>query len=69
MRTRKKIHPGRGIRGQVLVEYLLMVVVALSVILVIQRGLRRSVFTIWKQFAQEISAACPKGCLRDPRIR
>lgn len=56
--------------GQVLVEYILMLALFVSVLVAIQTGLRTSIFKkVWVPFAKEISAACPKGCLPDPKIR
>jgi hypothetical protein len=54
--------------GQVLVEYLLMLSVSLALLIGIQSSFRGSVFKVWKQFAIEISAACPKNCLRSSSI-
>lgn len=55
--------------GQVLVEYLLMLSLAVALLVTVQLSFKRSVFSIWKKFSAEVSAACPKGCLPDGRIR
>jgi Flp pilus assembly pilin Flp len=55
-------------RGQAVVEYILMLVLALSVVTVIGLGFRKTLFKLWTLFAQEISAACP-GCPPDPNVK
>jgi hypothetical protein len=58
-----------GEEGQVLIEYILMLSVCVGLLIGVQRSFRGSVFIVWKQLANEISAACPKGCVRSPDIR
>jgi hypothetical protein len=48
-------------QGQALVEYLLMLSVAITLVVIIQQGLKTSVFHLWKSFTCDIVAACP-GC-------
>ncbi len=47
--------------GQAVVEYILMLVVALSIVVGISKGMRGSLMGLWKSLTQEVSAACP-GC-------
>ena len=54
--------------GQAVVEYILMILMAVSVVTIIGVGFRKTLFKLWTLFAQEISAGCP-GCPPDPRVR
>ncbi len=47
--------------GQALVEYLLMLSLAVILVVIIQKGLKSSVFKLWSSFTKDIVAACP-GC-------
>jgi hypothetical protein len=47
--------------GQAVVEYVLMVTVAVSLVSVIGIGFRQNVVKIWIYYIGQISAACP-GC-------
>jgi hypothetical protein len=58
----------RSEEGQVLVEYILMLLVAIGLLVGIQSSFRKSVFAVWKQFAKEIASACPKNCAPPPDI-
>ena len=58
----------RDEEGQAVVEYVLMLITAISVVALMGAGLRRSLFTVWEFFAKQISAACP-GCPPDPSVR
>ena len=55
-------------RGQAVVEYLLGLVIAVSLVAGIAGVLRSSLFGLWQNFSREITAACP-GCPADPSIR
>jgi hypothetical protein len=54
--------------GQVLIEYILMLSLSIALLIGIQSSFRSSVFKVWKQFAIEISAACPKNCVKSSSI-
>jgi Flp pilus assembly pilin Flp len=54
--------------GQAVVEYILMLIMAVSLVALIAKGFRTTLFKLWTLFAQEISAGCP-GCTPDPKIR
>jgi hypothetical protein len=54
--------------GQVLLEYILMLSLCLALLIGIQTSFRGTIFKVWKQFAVEVSAACPKGCVRSSSI-
>jgi Flp pilus assembly pilin Flp len=54
--------------GQVLIEYVLMLSLSVALLIGIQSSFRNSVFKVWKQFAIEISAACPKNCVKSSSI-
>jgi hypothetical protein len=65
MRMCKALHRRQNNNGQVLVEYLLMLVMAMSLVLIIQNSLRKSTFSLWKSFTCDVVAACP-GCPYSP---
>ena len=54
--------------GQAIVEYILMLSVMLSIVLIIGVGFRKSLFSVWTKLASEIAAACPNGCAKDPTV-
>jgi Flp pilus assembly pilin Flp len=54
--------------GQAIVEYVLALSIALTIVTILATTLRRSLFKLWEGFAREISAACP-DCPPDPKIR
>jgi hypothetical protein len=49
-----------GTRGQVLVEYVLTLMIALSVLSVIIVGFRTNLMRAWRSIAMDIVKACPK---------
>ena len=57
----------RDEEGQAVVEYILMILMAVSVVTIIGVGFRKTLFKLWTLFAREISAGCP-GCPADPRV-
>jgi Flp pilus assembly pilin Flp len=58
----------RNQQGQAVLEYMLMLSVALAVVTTISIGFKKSLFTIWGIFSKEISAPCP-GCAADPKVQ
>lgn len=54
--------------GQALIEYLLMLIVALSLVTVITGFFRKSTIALWGYYTRQISAACP-GCPPNPGYR
>lgn len=60
-------------RGQVLIEYILMIGFAVGLLTLLQSSLRGTVYNVWKAFAKEISAGCPNpspnNCTPDPSIK
>ena len=60
--------PSYNQSGQAVIEYVLMLLMALSIVSIIGIGFRKSLYRIWQSFAQDISAACP-GCPPDPKVR
>jgi Flp pilus assembly pilin Flp len=54
--------------GQAVVEYLLMVVVAISIVAVMGTSFRKTLIGIWGFYIRQISAACP-GCTPNPGYR
>jgi predicted membrane protein len=54
-----------GESGQAILEYVLMMSMAVGVVIIIGVGFRRSIFHVWKGFTREIAAACP-GCPPNP---
>jgi hypothetical protein len=59
----------RNSEGQAVLEYVLMLLMAIGVVTSISLGFKKSLFKIWEIFAQEISAACPRDCAPDSRIK
>ena len=47
--------------GQAVVEYVLMVMLALSVVSVIGITFRKTVIRMWEMISKDVAAACP-GC-------
>lgn len=45
--------------GQAVLEYVLMLSLAVGVVVIIAVGFRRSIFHVWKGFARDVAAACP----------
>ena len=54
--------------GQTLVEFMLTLMVAVSMVVIISLGFKRSLRTFWIKLAREISAPCPK-CEPPPNVR
>lgn len=46
--------------GQVIVEYIIMLSLAIGVVAIMARAFKGTIIGLWKTFAKEISAACPK---------
>jgi uncharacterized protein (UPF0333 family) len=55
-------------KGQAVLEYLLMISVAITMVIVINTGFRRIVNFIWQQVSCEVAAACP-DCPPPPDVR
>jgi hypothetical protein len=47
--------------GQAILEYVLMLSMAVGVVVIIAVGFRRSIFHLWQGFTRDIASACP-GC-------
>jgi Flp pilus assembly pilin Flp len=58
----------RNQQGQAVLEYMLMLSVALAVVTTLSIGFKQSLFTIWGIFSKEISAPCP-SCVPDPKVQ
>lgn len=54
--------------GQAVLEYILMVSVAVSVVMVIGTGFRRILIKLWEKMARDIAAPCP-SCPPPPDVR
>ncbi len=54
--------------GQAIVDYVLTLLVVVSVVTILAKGFRTTLLSLWQMMAREISAPCP-GCAADPRIR
>ena len=57
-----------------MVEYVLAILLALSLVTIISVGMRKSLVQLWKFYARDISAGCPSGgkqpsCQPAPEIR
>jgi hypothetical protein len=51
-------------QGQVVVEYILALSIAIMIVAIIATGFRKSLISLWNSWGREISAACP-GCPGD----
>jgi hypothetical protein len=61
----------KGLRndsGQAILEYVLMVALAVGVVTLIGVGFRKTVFKVWKGMSRDVAAACP-GCPPNPAVR
>ena len=58
----------RDERGQAVVEYVLGVALALSIVVVMGTTFRKSLFRLWGTITAEVTAACPK-CPADPKVK
>ena len=47
--------------GQVILEYVLMLALAVTLVVVFARGMRNSIYKLWKTIAREVAGPCP-GC-------
>ena len=63
-----EVHHDSEVRGQAVIEYLLMMVVSLSLVGILATGFRKALIPLWGYYIKHISAACP-SCPVDPRYR
>jgi len=54
--------------GQALLEYIFMILVAISTVAIIHSGFRTGLKGLWSFYSSEIIAACP-GCPVDAKYR
>lgn len=54
--------------GQAILEYILMLSLAVTIVGVFATGLRKALAAIWESMARTISAPCP-GCPPPPDVR
>lgn len=52
--------------GQAMVEYLVMLTVAVTLVASVGSSFRNALFGIWGFYTRSISAACPTGCPPNP---
>ncbi len=52
--------------GQAMVEYILMILVALSLVVMMGHIFRKTLIGVWGFYTHKISAACPTGCQFNP---
>lgn len=62
------IHHRAGQSGQAMIEYILMLVVAISLVAVMASSFRKTLTNLWGFYIRQISAACP-GCQANPSYR
>ncbi|MCM2277617.1 MAG: hypothetical protein NDJ89_06030 [Oligoflexia bacterium] len=58
----------RSESGQAVLEYVLMIALALSIVAIFGIGIRRSVITVWERIARDIAAPCPR-CEPPPQVQ
>jgi Flp pilus assembly pilin Flp len=58
----------RSDEGQAVIEYMLALLVAVSVVIIIAKGFKKSLFVVWSGMTVSIAAACP-GCPPNPKYR
>jgi hypothetical protein len=49
-------------QGQAVVEYILMLVLAVSIVTILAYGFRKSIMSLWVTLSREVAAACPRDC-------
>jgi|GEM_PF-695941 len=54
--------------GQAILEYVLMLLIAVAGVAILSRGLKSSLLSIWGYMAQQISAPCP-GCKAPENVK
>ncbi len=54
--------------GQAIVEYLLMLSVAMTFVGIIVPGMKKLLRPLWTFYIRSITAACPSGCQSDYRL-
>lgn len=55
--------------GQTMVEFALMIMIAVTLVSVMNRIFRSAIKKMWIGLSKEIAAACPSGCAAPPEIR
>jgi Flp pilus assembly pilin Flp len=53
--------------GQAVIEYMLALVIAISICTIIGMTFRRTLFAVWRMMGKEIAAGCP-GCPIGPDV-
>jgi hypothetical protein len=69
MRNAPRVSLAQNTEGQAVVEYIIMLVVAIGVVTTISVGFKKSLFSVWQVFASDISAPCPGDCTPNPVVR
>lgn len=57
-----------GQRGQVLIEYILMLALVVTIVTVMSSTLKSSLFKLWEFYGKMVAAPCP-GCPAPSEIR
>lgn len=65
---RKGFEGLRDESGQAFLDYIMTLVVVVSMISLIATGFRRSLFAVWQTITREVAAPCP-GCPTDEDYR
>ncbi|MCM2324785.1 MAG: hypothetical protein NDJ90_16115 [Oligoflexia bacterium] len=50
----------KGESGQAVLEYVLMIALAVSIVALLGIGIRRSVIMVWDRMSRDIAAPCPR---------
>ncbi len=59
----------QSVDGQAIVEYLIMITLALALVTSFNSSIRKSLAGLWTFYTQSVSAACPTGCPAETRYR
>jgi Flp pilus assembly pilin Flp len=59
----------RNEEGQAVVEYILMLVLVVSIVGIIAVSFKRSILVMWGSFTQDVAAACPHDCPKNSQYQ
>jgi hypothetical protein len=57
---------GQNEEGQVIIEYILMLLLVVSVVTILTFGFRKTIFGLWIGLSRDVAGACPqRSCNKD----